>query len=75
LLLSLLTSGDAYVGIDWVQGWYARNLRIYANLARIIESSQDRVLVVFGSGHITLLSQFLTDSALFELEPPHKYLA
>jgi hypothetical protein len=70
----LLGSGDTYVGIEWVQGWYARNLRIYANLARIIESPADRVLVVFGSGHISLLSQFLSDSGLFELESPLTYL-
>ncbi|GHO63109.1 hypothetical protein KSC_020010 [Ktedonobacter sp. SOSP1-52] len=63
-----------YVGIGWVQGWYARNLRIFVNLTRIITSPQDRVLVIYGAGHVPLLSQYIRDSGLYELETAGRHL-
>jgi hypothetical protein len=74
LLLSLLIAGESYLGVDWVQGWYARNLRIYANLAAITEAPSERILVVYGTGHVTLLGQVLRDSGLFDVESPLDYL-
>jgi hypothetical protein len=73
--LAQLVSDEKHIGIDWVQGWYSRNLRIYANLVRLIESADERVLVVYGAGHVTLLTQFLRDSGLYKVESPLTYLA
>ena len=47
--------GHDYIGPDWVTHWYNRNLRIFANLQRITESSQDRILLIIGSGHVPIL--------------------
>lgn len=74
LLLSLLIAEGRYIGIDWVQSWYARNLRIFANLASIIDTPRDRVLVVYGAGHVPLLSQFILDSGLLQLVSSLDYL-
>jgi len=39
--------------------WYDRNLRIFRNIQRITTSPNDRILVLFGAGHISVLDQLL----------------
>lgn len=39
--------------------WYDRNLRIFRNIQRITTSPDDRILVLFGAGHISILDQLL----------------
>jgi hypothetical protein len=57
-----------------VQGWCARNLRIFVNLTRIIATPAGRVLVLYGAGHIPPLTQFIRDSGLCALESAQTYL-
>jgi hypothetical protein len=45
-----------YAGAELLTQWYQRNLRIFAHLLNIIEPG-DRVLVIYGSGHLGLLRQ------------------
>jgi hypothetical protein len=60
---------------DFITGWwYNRNLRIYANLKRITESPEDRILVIYGSGHIPILRHCVETSYLHTLEPVMTYL-
>ena len=47
--------------------WYARNLRIYRNIQKAITSPDDRVLVIFGAGHLGILRQQFESSPEFEL--------
>jgi hypothetical protein len=49
--------------------WYNRNLRIFRNLQNINDSEEDRILVIFGSGHIQILKQLFECSPEFELIP------
>jgi hypothetical protein len=63
-----------YVGTDVLAGWYERNLKIFTNLARIIETGEDRVLVIIGSGHVKLLRQFIEETGEYVLEKPEKYI-
>jgi hypothetical protein len=49
-------SGD-YPGSDLLAAWYQRNIRIYHNIVKLIESPNDRILVIFGSGHLGWLQQ------------------
>lgn len=46
--------GEAWdwAGADLVADWFRRNMRIYTNVIRLIDSSSERVLVVYGSGHL-----------------------
>jgi hypothetical protein len=46
--------------------WYSRNLRIYRRIQQITTSPDDRILVIFGSGHIQVLKH------LFECSPEYK---
>ncbi|CAN5668253.1 hypothetical protein BH10BAC3_BH10BAC3_41000 [soil metagenome] len=39
--------------------WYDRNLRIFRNIQRITTSPKDRILVLYGAGHISILDQLL----------------
>lgn len=65
--------GKEYLGIKWLKGWYERNLIIFSNVLRIVTSKQDRVLVIYGSGHIPLLHQFSRDSGKFQIETLRNY--
>ena len=48
--------GD-YAGPDLLASWYQRNIRIFNNIVRIIESPKERVLVIYGAGHLGWLRQ------------------
>jgi len=48
--------GD-YAGPDLLASWYQRNIRIFNNIARIVESPNERVLVIYGAGHLGWLRQ------------------
>jgi hypothetical protein len=43
--------GD-WAGADLVSDWFRRNMRIYSNIAQLVESPNERVLVIFGAGHL-----------------------
>lgn len=51
-------AGDTYVGADLVAKWYERNIRIFANLRRIVEPG-DRILVIYGAGHAPILRELV----------------
>jgi hypothetical protein len=76
---SLLRDYGAYLTGDFKNGkysgadalatyWYSRNLRIFRNIQRITTSKNDRILVLFGSGHIAILDQ------LFKCTPEYNYI-
>ena len=46
--------------------WYDRNLRIYRNIKRVASSPEDRVLVLFGAGHMGILKHLATCDPYFE---------
>lgn len=71
----LVGAGDLYNGADAVARWYQRNLRIFANTYDITDfSKEERVLLIYGSGHVWQLRQLLTDSPDFDYIEINKYL-
>ena len=48
--------GD-YAGPDLLAEWYRRNIRIYNNVMKLVATPEDRVLVIFGAGHLGWLRQ------------------
>ena len=53
--------GD-WAGADLVADWFRRNMRIYSNVVRLADSPNERVLVIFGAGHLGWLQhQFTSD--------------
>ena len=48
--------GD-WAGADLLAEWFKRNIRIYSNVMPLADSPNERVLVIFGSGHLGWLRQ------------------
>lgn len=67
--------GHEYPGVDYVTAWYSRNLRIFANLQRIVDRGDDRILLIIGSGHVPILRHCILGSPEYEIEEVHDYLA
>ena len=64
-----------YPGVDYVTAWYSRNLRIFANLQRMTQSADDRILLIIGSGHVPILRQCVLASPEYALVEVQDYLA
>lgn len=63
-------AGD-FTGVDFETGrWFNRNLRIFRNIQRIQHNSEDRILLIIGSGHLNLLNLFFETSREFEFVSP-----
>ena len=73
--LSLVGSKENPVGAIWTaKYWYYRNLLIYKNLVNLVESKEERIFVLYGSGHLHLLLQFINESGLFNVKVANEYL-
>ncbi|MDX1631724.1 MAG: DUF5694 domain-containing protein [Thermoanaerobaculia bacterium] len=46
-----------WAGADLVSAWFERNIRIYSNVVDLVESPNERVLVIFGAGHLGWLRE------------------
>ncbi len=69
-----LNKDTNYIGTNWLASWYNRNFKILTNIIRIIDSPNDRVLAIYGAGHLKLLNQIAAESRYFKIESPIKYL-
>ena len=67
---ALLGSPELGQGANWVGAWHGRNLKIFANLVRLADRPDDRVLVIYGAGHAFLLNRFASESGAFDVESP-----
>lgn len=47
--------------------WYSRNLRIYRKIRKSTTSPNDRIMVLFGAGHLGILRQQFESSPAYEL--------
>jgi len=66
--------GD-FTGVDFETGrWFNRNLRIFRNIQRIPNKSNERILLIIGGEHLNLLNPFFDTSKEFELVSPLPYL-
>jgi len=61
--------GEAWnwAGADLVADWFRRNIRIYSNIVDLVESPQERILVLYGSGHLGWLRQLFASDPTFGL--------
>ncbi|WP_350284383.1 DUF5694 domain-containing protein [uncultured Croceitalea sp.] len=72
---AVIGAGDLYNGADATARWYQRNLRIFANAYDITDlSKEERMLLIYGSGHVWTLRQLFKDSPDFEYIEINKYL-
>lgn len=59
-------NGD-WAGADLLADWYRRNARIFTNVTRIVDSPTERVLVIFGAGHLGLLRDAVSNDPTLRL--------
>lgn len=74
MVLATVGRDSSYPGAREVANWYTRNLHIFANIARVAQPGE-RVLVIMGSGHGTLLRQFVDESPDLDLVSAEPLLA
>ena len=67
--------GHECPGVDWVTAWSSRNLRIFATLQRITEGTHERILVIYGVGHIPILQHCVLASPEYTVVDVQAYLA
>ena len=60
---------DDYHNMDgwFLLNWYSRNLRIFKNIQSIETDASDRILVLFGGGHMGILMQQFEATPEYEL--------
>lgn len=59
------TSNAPFANTDAVTNWYKRNFRIFTNLYRVSTPGTDRVLLLIGAGHLTILQRLAIESDEF----------
>ena len=74
LLQAQVGTTEEPVGADMVADWYMRNLKIFANIARLAEEGDERIVVLIGAGHGTLLRRFVDEAPNLELASTTKFL-
>jgi hypothetical protein len=69
LYFDVVRYGDPYdyAGSDLLAAWYQRNIRIYRNILALIDSPAERILVIYGSGHLGWLRQDIANDASVRL--------
>lgn len=73
---ALLALGDAKAqpGAELNAAWYQRNAKIFAKLTQIARPG-DRIIVVFGAGHLFWLRHLVEHTPGFALIEPNRYLS
>jgi hypothetical protein len=56
-----------YAGSDLLAAWYQRNIRIYRNIVALAEAPNERILVIYGAGHLGWLRQDVASDSKFRL--------
>jgi hypothetical protein len=58
--------GD-WAGADLVSDWFRRNMRIYSNVTRLVDSPNERILVIYGAGHLGWLRHIVASDPTLRL--------
>jgi hypothetical protein len=69
MYLAFVPFGDPgdYAGPDLLAAWYQRNIRIYHNIRALVTGPNDRILVLYGAGHLGWLRQDIANDASVSL--------
>lgn len=69
------TKDREFFGVDFTTGWwFNRNLRIFRNIQKINAKPTDRILVIFGAGHMNILNTLFDCSPEYEFVSPESFL-
>ena len=62
-----------WAGADLVADWFRRNMRIYTNVMQLVESPNEHILVIYGSGHTGWLQQAFGGNPNLRLRKLHEF--
>ena len=71
--MATAVTDSTFVGADVVADYHRRNLRIFANIARVAEPG-DRIIAIFGAGHSPYLRPLIQASPRMQFVDPLDYL-
>ncbi|WP_227397009.1 DUF5694 domain-containing protein [Jeotgalibacillus aurantiacus] len=76
IYVNIARIGDVnhYVGMNWLSWWYKRNLIMFGNLTRLIDSNEERILFIVGNSHSAIVTKFIEESEVCEVVQPLSYL-
>lgn len=74
LSTTAMAAPDDYIGSDLQTSWYNRNLRIYGNIANLIENPNERILMLIGGGHLPVLLHAAEAFQVMELVEISKFI-
>lgn len=60
---------DNHVGSYLTSEWWRRNMVIYENVLKRLNGKEERILILFGSGHTALLNEMMKYNQKLELVP------
>jgi Family of unknown function (DUF5694) len=63
-----------HVGSYLTAEWWRRNMIIYENILKRLNGREERILVIFGSGHTALLNEMMKYNKNIEIVPVDKVL-
>jgi hypothetical protein len=66
--------GD-YAAPDLLAAWFQRNIRIFHNIRALVQSPQDRILVIYGAGHLGWLQQDVANDPTLRLRKLSEYVS
>lgn len=73
--MSRIGNVDNHIGMNWLSWWYKRNLIIYSNLTCLVNSEDERILLIVGSSHSSIITNFLKESEAFQIAESLDYLS
>lgn len=58
---------DDFTGASLVANWYKRNLYMYSLIQKLTESTDDKIMVLVGAGHASIIREFIIHDPAFEI--------
>ena len=63
-----------WAGADLLAAWFQRNVRIFSNIVDLVDSPEERVLVVYGAGHLGWLQDMVEDDPTLRLRKLEEFV-
>ncbi|WP_316736226.1 DUF5694 domain-containing protein [Pedobacter aquatilis] len=60
-------SNESFAGAYSVSEWYRRNLYMYSLVQKITQSTDKRIVILLGAGHISMIKEFITLEDKFKI--------
>lgn len=56
-----------FAGADGVTAWYKRNLYMYSMMQKATQPEDQRIMILLGSGHVSMIEKFIDDEQIFQV--------